>query len=147
MSSEYKRCLCTAQVLKRAHNGSARYDVWSAERKPLKPWGRELIFVDLNTAILDRYYGRIVGCSGIAKDTVWWFTMEQLIRIIEEMLAWSFSIFPMKNTLTKEATVLLRWLLNVTILQILLKSMNLAKKTERGEGGFGSLGVWCFLSF
>ena len=70
MSSEYKRCLCTAQVLKTAHKGSARYDVWSAERKFLKPWGRELIFVDLNMAILDRHYGQIVGHSGIAKDTV-----------------------------------------------------------------------------
>ena len=36
-------------------------------KKNLKPWGRELIFVDLHMAIPDGYYGRIVCCSSIAK--------------------------------------------------------------------------------
>ena len=66
----YKRCSRAAHVPKRAHNGSAGYDVWSAERKILKPWDRELIFVDLNMEIPDRYYGRIVGRCGIAKKYV-----------------------------------------------------------------------------
>ena len=70
MSIEYKRCSCAAHVSNRAHNGSAGYDVWSAERQILKPWGRELIFVDLQMAIPDGYYGRIVDRSDIAKITV-----------------------------------------------------------------------------
>ena len=34
----YKRCSTAAKVPKRAHVGSAVYDLWSAEKVIFKPW-------------------------------------------------------------------------------------------------------------
>ena len=37
---EMKRCCSASHGPKQAHVGSAGYDVWSAEKVNLKPWGR-----------------------------------------------------------------------------------------------------------
>ena len=68
MSVEFKRCSSTAHVPKRAHEGSAGYDVWSAVKVILKPWNLEFVFIDLKIAIPEGYYGRVVGRSGIARN-------------------------------------------------------------------------------
>ena len=67
LSVEFKKCSSSAHVPKRAHNGSAIYDVWSAEKVILKLWSREYVLIDLKVAIPEGYYGRVVGCSSIAK--------------------------------------------------------------------------------
>ena len=69
MSIMYKRCSAAAKVPKRAHVGSAVYDLWSAEKVVFKPWSREFVLIDLKIAISDGFYGRIVRCSGNAKNT------------------------------------------------------------------------------
>ena len=38
MSIEFKRCSSAAHFPKGAHEGSARYDIWSPEKVILKPW-------------------------------------------------------------------------------------------------------------
>ena len=48
-------------------DGSAIYDVWSAEKVILKLWSREYVLIDLKVAIPEGYYGRVVGRSSIAK--------------------------------------------------------------------------------
>ena len=69
MSIMYKRCSAAAKVPKRAHVGSAVYDIWSAEKVIFKPWSREFVLIDLKIAISDGFYGRTVRCSGNAKNT------------------------------------------------------------------------------
>ena len=52
---------------KNAHVPKKVYpDLWAANAKVLKLWSRELIRLDLFIAIPERYYGRIVGRSGLA---------------------------------------------------------------------------------
>ena len=75
MSIEVKTCSSATHVPKRAYNGSAGYDVWSAEKKILRPWGRELILIDINIAISGGHYGRIVGRFGIASK--YWYNGSQ----------------------------------------------------------------------
>lgn len=53
-----------------AYRCSAGYDHWSAERNLLKPWSKERVKLDLNIAIPDGNYGRIVGCSGLACNSI-----------------------------------------------------------------------------
>ena len=65
---EMKRCGSASHGLKQAHVGSAGYDVWSAEKVNLKPWGREFVLIDLKVAIPEGFYRRVVGRSGIAKN-------------------------------------------------------------------------------
>ena len=67
MSIEYKRHSRNAHIPKRAYAGSAGYNLCAAETKVLKPWSRELISLDLNIAIPEECYGKIVGGSGLAK--------------------------------------------------------------------------------
>ena len=64
---EMKRCSSAAHVPKRAHDGSAGYDVWSSEKVNLKPLGGEFVLIDLKVAIPEGFYGRTVGRFGIAK--------------------------------------------------------------------------------
>ena len=64
--------------------------------------------------------------------------MEQLIRIIEEMLAWSFSIFSNEEYIVERGD---------PITQKFFGVHEFTKKTERREGGFGSTNVWCFFVF
>ena len=66
-SIEVKTCSCATHVLKGAYNGSSGYNLWSAEKKILRSWSRELILIDLNIAIPEGHYGRIVRRFGIAK--------------------------------------------------------------------------------
>ena len=63
---EYKTYSSNEHIPKSAYQGLAGYDIFAAETKVLKPWGRALIKLDLNIAIPEGYYGRIVGRSGLA---------------------------------------------------------------------------------
>ena len=63
---ECKTFSSNAHVSKRTYQGSAGYDLFAAETKVLKPWGRALIKLDLGIAIPGGYYGWIVGRSGFA---------------------------------------------------------------------------------
>ena len=67
MSIKVKTCSSAAHIPKRACNGSAEYDIWSAEKKVLRPWATKLFLIDLNITISEEYHGRIVGRCGIAK--------------------------------------------------------------------------------
>ena len=58
--------ISAARVPKQAHNGSAGYDVWSAEKVILKPWNQEFVLIGLKVAIPEAYSGRVVRRSGIA---------------------------------------------------------------------------------
>ena len=55
-----------AHIPKRACQASAGYDLFAAETKVFKPWGRALTKLDLSKFIPEGYYGRIVGRSGLA---------------------------------------------------------------------------------
>ena len=68
--------------------------------------------------------------------------MERLIQIIAGLLAWSFLI------LFKDDRVAQMIIERYYTLRFGEVSEFTKEKTERGEGGFGSAGVWClFLVF
>ena len=66
MSIEFKRYSENACVPLRQTSGSAGYDLYAVEDKIIKSCGKELVRVDLKMAIPYGYYGRTVGCSGLA---------------------------------------------------------------------------------
>ena len=49
---ECKTYFSNAHIPKRAYKGSGGYNVYAAETKTLKPWGRTLMKLDLNIALL-----------------------------------------------------------------------------------------------
>ena len=49
---ECKTYSSNTHIPKRAYKGSGGYNVYAAETKILKPWGRTLIKLDLNIALL-----------------------------------------------------------------------------------------------
>ena len=63
---ECKTNSSNAHIPKRSSQGSAGYNLWAAEAKVLEPWGRTLIRLNLNIAIPDGYYWRIVARQGLA---------------------------------------------------------------------------------
>lgn len=65
--AEFRTLSRCAHVPKRAYEGSAGYDLWAAEAKTLKPWGRELIRLDMAMTISKGCYGQIVGRSRLTK--------------------------------------------------------------------------------
>ena len=64
---EFKSLSGCACVPKRAYKGSAGYDLYAAETKTIKPWGREVIALDLAMAIPEGCYGRVAGGSALRK--------------------------------------------------------------------------------
>ena len=65
--AEFKSLSGCACVPKRPYKGSAGYDLYAAETKTTKPWGREVIALDLAMAIPEGCYGRVAGGSGLRK--------------------------------------------------------------------------------
>ena len=100
----------------------------------MKPWSRELIKFDLLMAFPVRYYGKIVGRSGLANVhdiTVHIKTIDSNYRGI--VCVWSFSIFPIKNLLWKLIIALHKWLLNVVLCQSVSKLLNLMRRKLKRE--------------
>ena len=62
----FKSISSDAKVPMKAFPASARYDLYAAERKTIVSHGRELIKTNLCLEIPKRYYGRVVGRSGLA---------------------------------------------------------------------------------
>ena len=92
-TTECKTYSSNAHIPKRAYQGSAGYDNYATETKVVKPWGRTLIKLDLLIAIPEDYYRWIEDVLAWKTYVVLSFTMERLIRIIEVLCVWSFSIF------------------------------------------------------
>ena len=63
---KYKTSSSNAHTPTTAYPHSAGYGFWPTETKVLKPWSRELIKFDLLMTFPVRYYGKIVGRSGLA---------------------------------------------------------------------------------
>ena len=97
----------SAHVPKRAHNASAVYDVWSAEKVILKLWSREYVLIDLKVAIPEGYYGRVVGHSSMAKKYGMMVHNGTIDSDYHRIVSVILSIFAIKNALSKEVTVLL----------------------------------------
>ena len=142
MSVEFKRCSSTAHVPKRAHEGSAGYDVWSAVKVILKPWNEELVLIDLKVAIPESFYGRVVGRSGIAKKygimvhngTV----HSNYCGIIGVIL---FNFFNEEYLIEKGDRIAQMIIERYYTPMFVEVSDFTNEKTERWEGGFGSTGV------
>ena len=56
----------SAEVPKRATDGSAGYDLYSAEDKILLPGTRKLVSTGVTMEIPDGYYGQVLPRSGLA---------------------------------------------------------------------------------
>ena len=139
---EMKRCSSAAHVSKRAHDGSAGYDVWSAEKVNLKLWGREFVLIDLKVAVPEGFYGRVVGCSGIAKKygiTVHNGTIDSDYRGIVGVILFNF--FNEEYDIERGdriAQVIIERYYTPKFVEV---SDFTKEKTERGEGGFSSTGL------
>ena len=94
---ECKTYSSNGHIHKRAYQASDCYDLFAAETKVLKPWGRALIKPDFSMSIPEGYYGRIGGHSGLANMYGIIVHDGRLIRTIEVLCAWSFSIIPTEN--------------------------------------------------
>ena len=66
MCEPFKRQSSDARVPLRAYPTSAGYDLYAAESESLKPREWALIKLQLSFAIPIGFYGKIVGCSGLA---------------------------------------------------------------------------------
>ena len=142
MSNEFKRCSSAAHVPKRAHEGSAGYDVWSAVKVILKPWNEELVLIDLKVAIPERFYGRVVGRSGIAKKygiTVHNGTVDSNYCGIVGVILFNF--FSEEYVIEKGDRIAQMIIERYYTPKFVEVSDFTNEKTERWEGGFGSTGV------
>ena len=72
MSIDFKRYSDNGRVPLKQTSDSAGYGLFSVEDKIINCFGRGLIRLDFCMAILDEYYSRIVGHSGLAlKNGLW----------------------------------------------------------------------------
>ena len=111
-------------------------------------WSWEFILIDLKVAILEGYYGRVVGCSGISKKygiMLYNGTIDSDYRGVVGVILFNFS---------NEEYIIER---GDRIAQVIFERYYTLKlrevsdfsneKTEGGERGFGSTGVWFFLAY
>ena len=62
---ECKTYSSNAHIPKKAYQGSTGCDLYVAETKVLKPWGKVFIKLNISIDIPEGYYGRIVRPSGL----------------------------------------------------------------------------------
>ena len=119
-------------------------------KKNLKPWSNNFILVDLCMAIPEGYYGRVVGHSGSAKkygimlhngaiDSDYWRNVGVIL----------FN-FSNEEYVVERGDRIAQMIVERYGTPKFVEVHEFAKKTERGECGFGSTGVWfsfIFFSF
>ena len=147
MPIEYKRNSSGAHVAERAFPESAGYSLWAAERKILKPLTRELAKLELSIAIPKGFYWRIVGHSGLA--------ISRGIIVHNGTIHsdyWGDVCVILFNFYNDEWVVERHQRIGKLITERYYTQKFFEVhhftdgKTERGKGGFGSLGVWLLIT-
>ena len=142
MSIEFKRCSSAAHVSKTAHNTSAGYDIWCAEKVILKPLCRNVILTDLKLAIPEGYSGRVVRRSGIAKKygvMVHNGTIDSDYHGIVGVILFNFSN---EEYVIERGDHIAKMIIERYFTPKFGEVPEFNKEsTERGKGGFGSTGV------
>lgn len=131
-----------AQLPKRATNGSAGYDICSAQNVIIEPKDKALISTALKMKIPEGYYGRIAARSGLAVKKfidVGAGVIDSDYRGIVHILLFNFGDKEFRiNIGDRIAQLIIEKIATPEVEEIKEEELD---KSVRGEKGFGSTGL------